>query len=90
MTTLSITRPVARKSYLCDACDAFRLSGISDDELSPDDLLIVQAARADKWRILPHRQYVKRIYKDDGLLQTYRARPDMDWLVDRLELFSDA
>ena len=72
-------------SYACSFAALCR-SGISDDELSPDDLLIVQAARADRWRILPHRQYVKLIYKGDGL-QAYRARPDMDALCHRLELF---
>lgn len=90
MTVLSRKTPIARKSYLCDACEAFRRAGIGDDELSKDDLLIVQGARADKWRILAHRQYVKHTYKDGGDLMTYRARIDMDALANRLELFSDA
>lgn len=88
MTIIRQTLPHARKSYPCDACAAFCRSGLGDDDLTFDDLLIVQAARADRWRILPNRQYVKLIYRDDGL-QTYRARPDMDDLCHRLELFDE-
>ena len=89
ISIISRETPVARKRYACDACAALRRSGIGEDELSNDDLLIVQCARSDHWSILPHQQYVKIVYKDGGEIMTYRGRIDIDSLANRLDLFNE-
>jgi len=89
MTGLSYQRPTAKKEYICDACREWDNSGYGQFDVSHDDWLIVQAAKADRWRILPGQKYIKVKYADDGTIKVYRARPDMDELCQRLELFDE-
>ena len=80
----------ARKHYRCDASELWRRSGytVADCETS-EQRLMVEAAEADKWRILPGQLYrkVKGIY--EGELSTYRARLGMDSVCHDLELFDE-
>ncbi len=80
----------ARKSYACDACywwDHTRY-GLDDCETS-EQRLIVEAAEADKWHILPGQEYRKVVGIRDGELTTYRARPGMHSLCIDLGLFDE-
>jgi hypothetical protein len=43
----------ARKHHFCDACKIFQGADIPESYLTPDELLIVQAARSDNWKIKP-------------------------------------
>ena len=80
----------ARKHYLCCASEQWRRAGytVADCETS-EQRLIVEAAEADKWRILPGQPYRKVKGIHEGELSTYRARPGMDSVCRDLELFDE-
>ena len=48
---------------------------------------MVEAAEADKWRILPGQAYRKVTGIYEGDFYTYRARPGMDSVCYELDLF---
>ncbi|MGH9438459.1 MAG: hypothetical protein ACRD22_11335 [Terriglobia bacterium] len=87
MDVLSDKILTALKHYRCDACDVFLDAGLSDDDLTPDELRVIQAARADRWQILPASQYRKVVSKDCGEFQTNRYRPDVLDICQRREFF---
>ena len=80
----------ARKHYACDACRQWGRSGysLSDCETS-DQRMIVEAAQADRWRILPGQQYRRITGISEGALTTYRARPGMQSVIEELKLCDD-
>lgn len=80
----------SKKHYRCDASEQWWRSGytIADCETS-DQRLIVEAAEADKWRILPGQEYRKIIGTHDGDFCTYRARPGMYSVCKELGLISE-
>ena len=86
MNIIRESEQVAKKFYNCDACHIWDNSGYGQKDVTPDDWLIVEACKADKWKIVPCQKYLKVIY-DDGGLTTYRARIDMDNLCHRLGFF---
>ena len=89
MTKLKDTTQYATKFDSCDACAAWHRSGYGQQDVSTDDLLIIEGAQADKWKIRRGEKYRKLVYKDGGEFVTYRARIDMDALAMRLELFEE-
>jgi hypothetical protein len=54
-----------------------------------DQRMIVDAAQADKWRILPGQQYRRITGICNGALTTYRARPGMQSVIEGLKLCDD-
>lgn len=68
----------ARKHYKCDAFAWFHSCGMRRDELTPDQQLMLDAAEADKGRILPGQAYHYRRGVYEGSMFTWRARPGMD------------
>jgi len=84
------SRPVARKHYSCDACPWVFNGDIGPEYYTADELLLIDAARADGMKILPGQVYVKQTLKDGGELLTYRARVDMHSLCLKYDMFSDA
>ena len=81
---------MAKKHYRCDASEQWRRSGytIADCETS-EQRMMVEAAEADKLRILPGQAYRKVTGIQDGELCTYRARPGMDAGCNDLDLFDE-
>ena len=77
----------ARKHYPCDACYHWLQSsyGLNDCTTS-EQRLIVEAAEADKWKILPGQKYRKVTGIWEGKLTTYRARPGMQSVIEELGL----
>lgn len=81
---------IARKHYPCDACDWWDHSGYGlDDCETEEQRMIVEAAQADNWRILPGQTYrrIKGVF--EGRFVTYRARPAMQTVVEQLDLCDD-
>lgn len=64
----------ARKHYKCDAFALFHNCGMRSDELTPDQQLLLDAAEADKGRILPGQAYHYRRGVHEGRMFTWRAR----------------
>jgi flavin-dependent dehydrogenase len=83
---LSDTVVVARKHHPCDACWLWAQSGYGKADVRPDEWLVIQAAEADGWLILPGQAYRRVVYKDGGKIVTYRGRVGMDALVSRYDL----
>jgi hypothetical protein len=80
----------ARKHYPCDASYHWLQSSYSaNDCQSSEQRLIVEAAEADKWRILPGQTYRKVTGIWEGQLTTYRARPGMQSVIEQLGLCDD-
>lgn len=87
---LSDTTQTAMASYPCDACEIWLITGYDQSDVSADDWLIVEGAKADKWKICKGTKYRKIVAIDDnGRFSTYRARIDMENLCNRLDLYGD-
>lgn len=80
----------AKKHYPCDACYWWHRSGYSlDDCETGEQRMMVEAAQADKWKILPGQMYLKVTGIFEGALTTYRARPGMQAVLHQLRLDED-
>ena len=80
----------AKKHYRCDASEQWRRAGYTvDDCKTSEQRLMVEAAEADKWRILPGQAYRKVTGIHEGDFCTYRARVGMDAVCNDLELFDE-
>lgn len=80
----------ARKRYRCDASEQWLRSGYTVDDCETDEQrLMVNAAEADKWCILPGQAYRKMVGIYEGEIYTYRARPGMDAVCNDLDLFEE-
>ncbi len=80
----------ARKHYRCDASELWLRSGFRlDDCETSDQRLMVEAAEADKWKILPGQAYRRVTGIHEGELCTYRARPGMDAVCRDLDLWDE-
>lgn len=78
----------AKKHHLCDASKQWMRTGYDVSDCETDEQrLIVEAAEADKWRILPGQSYRKVTGIHEGDFCTYRARPGMDAVCNDLCLF---
>lgn len=82
------SEPISRKEYYCDAYRYF-LSNMAERDFNGDDLLIYQAAKADKFKIKKGTKYFKRTGLFDGMWQTFRARIDMHNLCIKHELYEE-
>lgn len=80
------TKPVARKSYKCDAYFAI-IDCMNDEDFTHDELLLIQAARADGGKILKGMRYNKISGKFDGEFAIWRAREDMQTIYRKYELY---
>jgi hypothetical protein len=77
----------ARKRYACDACYWWWWSGYTlNDCETKEQQLIVEAAEADKYWILPGQMYRKITGIHEGMPTTYRARPGMQSVIEQLGL----
>lgn len=80
----------AKKHYRCDASEQWNRAGYTLAECrTVQQRLMVEAAEADKWRILPGQAYRKVTGINDGAFCTYRARPGMDAVCNDLDLFDE-
>lgn len=88
--TFSSKLVTAKKHYVCQASEQWNRAGYTiDDCETSDQRLMVEAAIADKWRILPGQKYVKMVGIWDGKFGVYRARPGMHAVCDELEMWDE-
>lgn len=81
----------AKKHYRCDASEQWNRAGYTPNDCETDDQrLMVEAAEADKWRILPGQAYRKVTGIHEGNFFTYRARPGMDAVCHALDMWEDS
>ena len=77
-TVLKHELRTARKHYRCDATQWFHDCGMGRNDLTAEQLLMLDAAEADKGRILPGQAYYYTRGVHEGAMFTWRARPGMD------------
>lgn len=78
--------PIARKDYNCDASD-FLCEMIGEVKFSFAELRLIVKAKRDKWRIKKGQKYLKVKGKWDGDFCTFRARPELDDICRKHELY---
>jgi len=79
----------ARKHYKCDATAWFHDCGMGRHDLTPDQQLLLDAAEADKGRILPGQAYHYQRGLYEGRMYTWRAKPGMQSVCRAHELFDE-
>jgi len=80
------TEPVARKNYMCDACDCFHRMADKGD-LTPEEEVAYEAAAADGFKIPRGMKYLKTHGFYDGEPSVFRARPDMDAICIKYDIY---
>ena len=85
----STFNPVARKDYYCNASDWICNSFLCDEDYDPEDLVTIEKAREENWKILKGTKYVKVIGKWNGEFQTFRGRPELDAICHKYDLYQE-
>jgi hypothetical protein len=80
------TKPVARKAYACDACADLN-ADLCEEDYAPDEWKLFEIARAEGFKILKGTQYDKTSGFWDGEPAVFRARPEMNAICVRHELY---
>jgi len=80
------TEPVARKEYHCQASD-WITNYMCDDDFTPEELIIFKKAQAEKFKILKGTQYRKVSGIWEGESSVFRARPDMDDICQKYDIY---
>ena len=72
------TKPVARKDYLCNACEIITDNSLGERDFSPEEWIVIELAKSEGFKILKGTKYikVKGIYEHEP--STFRARMDID------------
>jgi hypothetical protein len=89
MTLLKDTIRCARKHHACGAWYWFDRSCYGPQDITPDDWLIVEAARADRGRILPGQEYIYQVSVDGDGFREFRARKDMHRICMKYDLYPE-
>lgn len=83
---LSSRTSVARKVYKCHA--TARILDIAFyDDFTQEEMDQVKKAVEEDGDILPGTTYLRVVYKDEGVIRTYRARPEMDAIAQRHDMW---
>lgn len=79
----------ARKRHKCDACYWWHRSNYGVNDCTSSQWSVVLTAQADEWSIVPGQQYLAVTGVHDGVLSTYKARLDMQQLIEELDLVEE-
>ena len=79
----------ARKHYPCDGYYWFDRSCYGQNDLEPDDGLVIEAVRADRGRILPGQKYMYQVSVDGDGFSVFRSRPEMHRICIKYDLYPD-
>jgi len=82
------SEPIARKQYNCQASDWVN-NTLCLDDLTEDERKAYKTAEAEGWKILKGTRYLKASGFYDGEPSVFRARPDMDAICQKYQLYSD-
>ena len=86
----TITTPVARKEYHCQASDWIDNSiGWDEQEYDEEDRPVIRQAKAENCKILKGTRYVKVSGKWDGEFHVFRARDDLDSICKKYDLYQE-
>lgn len=82
------TNPKARKEYPCEAA-YWVLNRLDFEDLTSEDLAIVNQAKSERWKILKGTEYVKLSGMYEGEFSEFRARKDLDEICKKYELYHE-
>lgn len=80
------TTPKARKEYRCDACEYIN-SVINEGYFSFAEMRLIVKAKRDGWKIKKGQIYDKVKGKWEGDFSIFRARPEMNELCLKHDLY---
>lgn len=81
------SNPVARKNYTCNAADW--LLNTDWEDFSKEDVVTILLARKDGFRILKGEKYVKVTGKWEGEFSVFRARPELEAICQKYDVYDD-
>lgn len=79
----------ARKGYNCDASSWWNRCYMRAEDCTPDQLLSLQGAEADQWKIRRGQRYRYVRGVNDGRMFTWRERLDMGSLCAQHNLYDE-
>lgn len=85
----SVTQPVARKDYHCQASDWVERAGLEEADYSAEDWATIEKARAENWAIKKGTQYTKTEGKWEGEFSVFRARLDLDAICQKYGIYQE-
>lgn len=77
---------VARKDYRCDAAE-FVIEAINEGYFSFAEYRTIAKAKRERWQIKKGQKYLKVKGKWDGEFCQFRARPEIDALCHKHDLY---
>ncbi len=80
------TEPVARKEYICQASEWINNRCCRDD-LTPDEQILYDKASSDGFKITKGMKYRKTDGFYDGEPSVFRARPEMDDICLKYDMY---
>ena len=87
-TILSIKHPVAKKVHSCDACTWLNEGGLPDG-MKYSEVKKYIIARREGFKIKVGTKYVKIAQIYNGDFCTFRARPEIDELCHKYDVYQD-
>ena len=84
-----VTEPTARKEYLCRAFEWLDCMGVHPDDVEPEEWALIEKARKDGGKILPGMKYIKVTGKWDGEWSTFRARPELNAICHKYDIYQE-
>lgn len=81
------TTQTARKDYHCQASDWILNAGLSERDYDPVDWAELEKAKSEGWKILKGTEYIKMQGKWDGEFSTFRARPELNAICQKYDLY---
>ena len=83
------TNPTARRNYRCDASEILVNTGCAKEDFEPDEWKLISQAKEDGFRILKGSEYIKTKGKYDGDFAEFRARPEIDAICIKYDLYDE-
>ena len=80
------TEQLARKDYRCQASDWIN-SGYCELDFDPEDWQAIMKAKGEGWKILKGTNYLKVKGKWEGEFCVFRARPELDAICHKYDLY---
>ena len=85
---LSETHPIARKDYPCDAC-CWLINGGLPDNMTLTEAKAFVRARRDGFKIKAGQRYLKQYNIFGGEAQCFRARPEIDAICHKYDIYEE-
>lgn len=83
----TVTNPVARKDYHCQASDWIVNAGLDERDYEAEDWAVIEKAKAEGFQIKKGTKYLKVSGKFDGEFQVFRAREELEAICQKYELY---